>query len=96
VPGELPGVDGLELAVAAGEALDDGSELDVALDAVVVPPPQAESSSAADAPAAERKTRETRGFLKLTISLASLCWVTTVQWTCGHGAGLRRDREFVT
>ncbi|GAA1029941.1 hypothetical protein GCM10009565_63280 [Amycolatopsis albidoflavus] len=53
--------------------LDGVSELAGPL-AAGAPWPHAESSSAPDAPTADRKTRENHGFFVFAISLASLCW----------------------
>lgn len=88
-----------ELAVGAGDVSDvlaEVSELGVLLAVGVVPLPQADNSRAPDAPNAARKTKGIRGFVVLTISLASPCWVTTVQWTCDLRTGLRRHRELFT
>lgn len=91
--------DGDELAVGAEDVSDvlaEVSELGGLLAVGVVALPQAESSRAPDAPTAASKTQGVLGFTVLTISLASPCWVTTAQWTCDRGTGLRRHRELFT
>jgi hypothetical protein len=84
--------DSAEDAVDVAGLLAGASELAGGALAAGAPCPQAESSSAPDAPTADRKTREIFGF---AISLASLCsgtsyWLEPVRRTCDVRTGLLR------